>query len=455
VNCSFLGRTDGAAEEYFQSRFKLAANIGTQLIKNGVKAVIAAGWAVDDQGALAFAKKFYEAMFRGKTFGESVWQARAFIYEYARGTAADNFSGSNTWGAYQCYGDPFYKLHVTPQEKARTQYVIPLQAEIDLSNLLSDLKAGDLATDVAMTRLNAISAEVDKRDIRLPAITELEANILKELNNYPDAISKYEKLIASPEASFSMIAVEQYYNIKMKHLVSQLEKEKGTPALGKELDKIIAGIEALLSLRPTAERYSELGSAWKRKIQYYAGDKTSVVKAIAESSKYYYMAYEQATRVEGKDGIYGYTNWLQLENLLYIAGEYEREWGQPYWKTVNQHIFKLPSLKDISKKLAELESACLKKPSSSNYWEAIAPANLSLCKWILSSNGNGTLKKMPSSDSVASAYVSVWKSMGTVGNKKQETDHLDLLMKALPLLTKKKVLYNGLNELKKKLVAAI
>ena len=102
VNCCFLGKTDGVAEEFFQSRFKLAANIGTQLINNGVKAVVVAGWAVDDGAALLFAKKFYENMFAGKTFGEAVRLAREQVY--------NDFGKKNTWGAYQTYGDPFYKL---------------------------------------------------------------------------------------------------------------------------------------------------------------------------------------------------------------------------------------------------------------------------------------------------------------------------------------------------------
>lgn len=80
VNCCFLGKTDGIAEEFFRSRFRLAANIGTQLIENGVKAVVVAGWAVDDAAALTFAKKFYEYMFLGVTFGEAVKKARENIY---------------------------------------------------------------------------------------------------------------------------------------------------------------------------------------------------------------------------------------------------------------------------------------------------------------------------------------------------------------------------------------
>ena len=65
VNCCHLGHTDGATEALFRNRFKLAANIGTQLIENGVKAVIAAGWAVDDAAALEFTEVFYKYIFYG------------------------------------------------------------------------------------------------------------------------------------------------------------------------------------------------------------------------------------------------------------------------------------------------------------------------------------------------------------------------------------------------------
>ncbi|MFL5810714.1 MAG: CHAT domain-containing protein, partial [Flavisolibacter sp.] len=89
VNCCFLGKTDGQAEELFQGRYKLAANIGTQLIENGVKAVVAAGWAVDDAAALRFTKQFYKEMFDGENFGNAILKARKCIYE--------EYPESNTW----------------------------------------------------------------------------------------------------------------------------------------------------------------------------------------------------------------------------------------------------------------------------------------------------------------------------------------------------------------------
>ncbi|NTV84646.1 MAG: CHAT domain-containing protein, partial [Bacteroidales bacterium] len=83
VNCCHLGKTDGTAEQLYQERYKLAANIGTQLINNGVRCVIAAGWAVDDRAAEKFAEVFYDRLFSGDTFGEAILKARRAVYNEA------------------------------------------------------------------------------------------------------------------------------------------------------------------------------------------------------------------------------------------------------------------------------------------------------------------------------------------------------------------------------------
>ncbi len=72
VNCCYLGQTEGAAEKFNQSRLRLAANIGTQLIEIGVKAVVVAGWAVNDNAALDFAERFYQYMFESYSLGRRV-----------------------------------------------------------------------------------------------------------------------------------------------------------------------------------------------------------------------------------------------------------------------------------------------------------------------------------------------------------------------------------------------
>jgi hypothetical protein len=211
VNCCHLGRTNSVDEKYFQDRYKFAANIGTQLINIGVKAVIAAGWAVDDSAATDFAVKFYSRMFEGASFGDAVKDARSTIYD-------SYHTSNNTWGAYQCYGDPFYKLVNRSSWKKVTKlnYLLSQEAEIDLNNLLSDLDTTNLTSTQAISKLQMIIEAVEKAEIRNTDITEKEANIYTELGDYSSAISKLNSLFAMENARFSVSALEKYCFLRAK-----------------------------------------------------------------------------------------------------------------------------------------------------------------------------------------------------------------------------------------------
>ena len=97
LNCCHLGTVDvGRAGN------KLAASIARQLIEIGVRCVVVAGWAVDDEGARRFGETFYECLLRRRQpFGEAVLEARKAVYE---ANASDI-----TWGAFQAYGDPAWR----------------------------------------------------------------------------------------------------------------------------------------------------------------------------------------------------------------------------------------------------------------------------------------------------------------------------------------------------------
>src|SRR5690606_828403 len=110
-------------------RGALAANLGMQFIRMGVRAVVAAGWAVDDAAALAFAEAFYGRMLAGEAFGEAVRAAREEVWL--------RFRGVNTWGAYQCYGDPDYTLlRGRAARPAQHQcFHSPAELSVELDNL--------------------------------------------------------------------------------------------------------------------------------------------------------------------------------------------------------------------------------------------------------------------------------------------------------------------------------
>ena len=101
VNCCHLaGRNINQVLSPDQpTRAEFAAGVAEALISIGVRCVIAAGWAVDDDPANAFAASFYTALVNGCRFIDAVAQAR----EDARRL------GGNTWAAYQCYGDPDWR----------------------------------------------------------------------------------------------------------------------------------------------------------------------------------------------------------------------------------------------------------------------------------------------------------------------------------------------------------
>jgi hypothetical protein len=80
------------------NRAEFAWGLADSLIEIGVRCVIAAGWAVDDHPAEVFATTFYREILARKPFISAVAAAREAAWNEDR--------SSNTWAAYQAYGDP-------------------------------------------------------------------------------------------------------------------------------------------------------------------------------------------------------------------------------------------------------------------------------------------------------------------------------------------------------------
>ncbi len=238
VNCCHLGKTQGDAEEFYQQRYKLAANIGTQLIENGVKCVIAAGWAVNDEAATEFAKVFYNRMFDGYTFGESIKEARMIVYE--------KFDRTNTWGAYQCYGDPFYRFEHIPvgHKFYEKTYLIAQEAEADLENLLNEPEIARLPSGDYLKKLKEISKAVDDAHIRNSLITEKEALIYLDLREYDQAGKIFSSLSKTEDAPFLYSVLGNLYNARAKKMSGDSEhSQKNYKQYIDELIKIIENIK--------------------------------------------------------------------------------------------------------------------------------------------------------------------------------------------------------------------
>src|SRR5690606_11833733 len=103
----------------------------------------------------------------------------------------------------------------------------------------------------------------------------------------------YEQLFLSEQAGFTFKAIEQYCNIVGKYLVEQIQNEETgadrTEDFVNTLDDTIQKLQGLLSIGKTSERYSLLGSAYKRKLMLLKPkDKTLFSKTLLMSSSAYF-----------------------------------------------------------------------------------------------------------------------------------------------------------------------
>ncbi len=153
LNCCHLGfieRTDrGAwAPALWSSRSTVAANLATEFIRMGARVVIAAGWAVDDGAARFFATSVYEQMLDGRQpFGRAITEARRRTYH--------RYPRVNTWGAYQCYGDPHFAL-AAPET-------------VDAIRPPHPMTAGELVIELETVALQAVEPGADRVGLRRQA----------------------------------------------------------------------------------------------------------------------------------------------------------------------------------------------------------------------------------------------------------------------------------------------
>jgi hypothetical protein len=204
-----------------------------------------------------------------------------------------------------------------------------------------------------------------------------------------------------------------------------------------------------VQLNPSAEKYALIGSAWKRKLVLYKKNKEKTKHAIMEAAKNYYVAYQKE---KGHEGVYAFTNWFALENMLVLAKVHG--WGKEI-ANPDGMSYKLPSAEEIQKTLKDMRTAHLKKPVIDKYWDRIVVPNIELGNWMLSAGLAGKGNKAADLAKVEESYLKVWKMAGSVNEKQIEIDNLDIIIDALTLLAPRHAILQNLKKLKERLAAAI
>ncbi len=332
VNCCHLAAPDRRQLLQPYDRPRFAATVAGELIRIGVRCVIAAGWAVDDDAAGAFATTFYNELLRGKRFIDAVSRAREVAWRM----------GGNTWAAYQCYGDPDWVLR---REAADAQR--PIVSPADEFAGIASPSSLVVALDAIAVRCEFQHADPDEQRGKLGFlesrfaskwgtmgnVAEAFARARAKADDWSGAIAWYEKALAANDGTATFRAREQLDNARVRlaeqkvHAARMLgdraehaagsaavrgrratKKTRGAAVGGatRARDKLACAIDEARSLvlaaipnlqqlaaaQPTMERESLCASAFKRlaMIEAEAGDDEAEARAIAKMAKHYAAA---------------------------------------------------------------------------------------------------------------------------------------------------------------------
>lgn len=324
INCCHLGNMEADARPRWG---ELAANLATEFIEMGCRAVIAAGWAVDDAAAEVFSATFYREMLAGRRFGDAVRQARLDAYQ--------RHPATNTWGAYQAYGDERYQL-VTSAEDDRPlpDYVLPGQVVGELERLRARV---DSATEQERkdyeVQLNKIEEKAVARFPRSAEIAGWLGRVWAALDNKEKAIAHYRAAQAG-EGTVSLELLEQLGNLEVRHGAALCDEARRPDLAETEAKTLRADGEALMGLGckrltdmmilgGTVERECMLASSIKRRAVALKLSGKALDAELQRMTDSYTAASNLSVAQGGERDYYPTLNALDGEILLAARGKRE------------------------------------------------------------------------------------------------------------------------------------
>ncbi len=327
VNCCHLAARDTAGalrhEKRNFNRAEFAWGVADSLIEIGVRCVIAAGWAVDDGPAKVFAETFYREILNRRPFITAVATARE--------AAWNDDKTSNTWAAYQAYGDPNWVYRRGSLEAAaappppREEFegvASPLGLALALEEQAVKSKWMRADPALQLEKVRHLEARFATLWGGMGAVAEAFAVAYSEAGNSDAAIAWYERAVQSADSSASLKAQEQLGNLLARRGSAMARDAKvGSPALTQAREEVTAAIQklqTLAGLQPTMERHSLCGSAWKRLalVERKAGDRAAETAALQMSTQAYGMAEKLAQDAQDSNVFYPTLNRMAVDLVL-------------------------------------------------------------------------------------------------------------------------------------------
>jgi pimeloyl-ACP methyl ester carboxylesterase/tetratricopeptide (TPR) repeat protein len=265
VNCCHLAAGDPG--HLLKTPAQFAAGVAQALIESGVRCVIAAGWAVDDDAASVFANTFYDTLLKGERFIDAVAAARKKAHE----------RDGNTWAAYQCYGDPDWKFNTevgdaqrpTPSPKDELASIASAPSLIlALERIAVEGEYQGKSAEVQTGRLRYLEATFGQYRNR-GDVADAFGKAWSKFECFDEAVVWYQRARNAEDGTGSLASIEQLANAKArsawKHVADDPDASPEVfDQARQDIDDAIEGLKTLLTLAPTPERESLYGSAFKR-----------------------------------------------------------------------------------------------------------------------------------------------------------------------------------------------
>lgn len=298
LNCCHLGRfdtADGQAQERAAVNGSLpgfAAGISRSLMRHGVPAVVAAGWAVDDKPAAVFATTLHDALLRGVEYGTAVRLARL-------ATFADR-PGSTTWGAYQCYGDPGFRIRRSRGGTATRRRPVGATELVEEITRLAARSTIDVSpTDVA-EQLEQLLDGVPAAWRDQARCAEATGMACAARGDFAEAVRWYERAVEHASGDVGLQTLQQLANMRTR--VASFDVD--------ELAVVETELDRLIQIRRTTERIALLGAAHKRRAEAYK-TASARINGAAKALELYRQAEE-----EGHDVAYTAANIAHLAAVV-------------------------------------------------------------------------------------------------------------------------------------------
>nr|WP_277403041.1 CHAT domain-containing protein [Burkholderia sp. Ac-20365] len=274
VNCCYLAARSGDqllkdASQPAYDRPRYAANVAQALIRIGVKCVIAAGWAVDDDPAQKFATTFYARLLDGERFLDAVAAARDAAW----------LCGGNTWAAYQCYGDANWTLEAAAgstsgRERAPEERYAGIASPVSLMLALEELETNARFEATGSTqRLQYLDDRFGRRWGAQGDVAEAYGRAWSAWKDDDKAVAWLQQAVSLGDGRTTFAATDQLANLQGKIAWTALKAKAVQPggASAADIDGARGEIEAslrllqsLLAVRRTVERLSICAAAYKR-----------------------------------------------------------------------------------------------------------------------------------------------------------------------------------------------